>query len=334
MTERRQATLLPEGNEPTSTPRDRRLADGGVEAPEPGVLTGAEMRDTGAAAESPALAALLAQFKRLAAPLTEIAAIKPSTTDAAERIEQALGRLPPGATIGSVLDELRGKIEGALMEQRRAHSEGFRRHEAAFIRAARDAGTVLREQNEGWRVGPIEFAFRRGAAQACALYNHEEIVRWTVVRDVSDLEKIQQQGRAMLDRAHVSLPDDLLIAVIWDAYAHARVARAAARIPSPDTVPVLDFYRELRIALVRHDLEGKRPEAKLAHAEMPKWAFLHTLDRYRDLGAAVPPERRLGFQTGSQAESMRGRCVTLNGLDAAQQYKEFCYVLPPRAAAP
>ncbi|MGI8855453.1 MAG: hypothetical protein ACR2JW_06865 [Thermomicrobiales bacterium] len=296
-------------------------------------MADAAMPDADENVAQPALAVVLSQLRRLYAPLTEIGTVRPAAADAADRIERVLRRLPPGAMIGAAIDELRGQLESALAEQRRVNIEAFGLHEAAFIRAAREAGIALREQNAGWRVGPIEFVFRRGAAQACAMYNHEEIVRWTAVADVSDLDKIVQRGQALLDRARASLPDDLLIAVIWDAYVTARAARAAARAHSPDTVPVLDFYRDLRFALVRHDLAGKRPETKLAHAEMPKWAFLYHLDRYRALSAEMPTERRLGFQTGSQAESTRGRCVTLNGLDAAQEYKEFCHLLPPRVVA-
>ncbi len=332
MTEGWQVTLLPD-DEPLDTQPDPRLSDDVGGGAEPPAMTEAEMLDMDDTAGQPALAVVLSQLRRLYAPLTRIGTVRPTAADAADRIEQALGRLPPGAAIGAAIDELRGQLEDALAEQRRVNIEAFGLHEAAFIRAAREADTALREQNSGWRVGPIELAFRRGAAQACAMYNHEQIVRWTAVADVSDLDKIVQRGQTLLDRARASLPDDLLIAVTWDAYAAARAARAAARTHSPDTVPVLDFYRDLRFALVRHDLAGKRPETKLAHAEMPKWAFLYNLDRYRALSAETPTERRLGFQTGSQAESTRGRCVTLNGLDAAQEYKEFCHVLPPRGVA-
>ncbi len=333
MTEGWQVTLLPD-DEPSGTEETAQSPDGVAGAAEPGTIAEAEMLETDAAASQSALAAVLQQFKRLDKPLAEISAVKPASADAAEQIQRALRRLPQGATLGAAIDELRIQLEDALAEQQRAYTEAFGRHEAAFIRAARDAGVTLREQNAGWRVGPIEMAFQRGAARARALYNHEEIVRWTAVADVSDLDKIRQRGTLLLDRARASLPDDLLVSVMWDAYVAARSARTAARTPSPEVIPVLTFYRELRVALVRHDLEGKRLEAKLAHAEMPKWAFLYHLDRYRDLGAAVPVEQRLGFQTGSQAESTRGRCVTLNGLDASQEYKEFCHVLPPRGIAP
>jgi hypothetical protein len=332
MAEGWQVTLLPD-DESLGTDEDPQSSDDAEKGTELLTGTAPETSEMDVVTAQSPLAAALAQFKRLTAPLTETGAVRPAAADAPERIERALGRLPPGETFGAALDELRSQLESAVAEQRRAHAEAFGRHEAASIRAAREAGIALREQNAGWRIGPIELAFRRGAARACALYNHVEIVRWTAVADVSDLDKIMQKGATLLDRARASLPEDLLVSVMWDAYVAARTARAALRTSSRDVIPILDFYRDLRIALVRHDLDGKRPETKLAHAEMPKWAFLYHLDRYRDLGAAVPAERRLGFQTGSQSESARNRCVTLNGLDAAQEYKEFCHVLPPRGIA-
>lgn len=333
MTEEWQATLLPEDREPSDAQEDPRSSDDAVGMMEPRAIieTEEEMLDEGTAADQPALAIVLAQFKRLSAPLTEIGAVRPAAADAAERIERALRRLPPGTVIGAAIDELRGQLESAVMEQRRVYTEAFGRHEAAFIRAVQGTDIAIREQNDGWRIGAVELEFRRGAARARALYNHEEIVRWSTVADVSDLEQIEKKARTVLERA--TLPDDLLVAVIWDAYARVRAARITARRPSPDVVPVLDFYRELRIALVRYDLD-KRPAAKLAHTDMPKWSFLYNLDRYRALGTAVPVDRRLGFQTGSQAESARRNCVTLNGLDATQEYKQFCHLLPPPVTAP
>lgn len=88
------------------------------------------------------------------------------------------------------------------------------------------------------------------------------------------------------------------------------------------------------MALVRHELEGQPPDRKLRWGELPRWAFLYNLDRYRALGAAVPEARRLGLQTGSQQES-RGFGMVVNGLDAQQDYKTMSFVVPaaPRAAS-
>lgn len=331
MAEERQATLLPEENEPSDEQQETQsFTDLGEEA-EPQALTMEESLETDATTALSALAAVLAQFKRLGAPLTTIGAVRPAAADAAEQIETALRRLPSGEAIGATVDSLRVELRAALERQQRVYTEEFRRHEAAFIHAVQETESPVREQNDGWRIGAVELEFRRGAARARALYNHEEIVRWGRVTEVSDLEQIEKKARAVLERA--TLPDDLLVAVVWDAYTRTRAARMTARRPSADVVPVLEFYRELRIALARYDLD-KRPAANLAHADMPKWSFLYNLDRYRALGAAVPADRRLGFQTGSQAESARSRCVTLNGLDATQDYKEFCHLLPPRVTVP
>jgi hypothetical protein len=90
-------------------------------------------------------------------------------------------------------------------------------------------------------------------------------------------------------------------------------------------VPLVDFYRQLRLTLVRRDL-GQRPDKKLSYVEFPQWAFLYNLDRYRSLSSNIPRETRLVVQTGSQQETQRFGMIT-DGLDARQDYKVVCYVL-------
>jgi hypothetical protein len=63
---------------------------------------------------------------------------------------------------------------------------------------------------------------------------------------------------------------------------------------------------------------------------MPLWAFLYNIDRYRVLaGEAVSP--RLGFQSCAMREVQDGRGVTINGLDAAGDYRRVCYVTGPES---
>jgi len=86
----------------------------------------------------------------------------------------------------------------------------------------------------------------------------------------------------------------------------------------------------VRVALVRRELAREQPDKKLRWGELPRWAFLYNLDRYRALGAAAPDAGRLGLQTGSQQES-RTIGVVVNGLDAHQDYKTMCFIVPVRA---
>lgn len=287
-----------------------------------------EYREPDDTADTAGLESILSEYRKLGRQILALGAIKPAAADAVEQVEKALNRLPPGETIGRAIDELRPQLNDALARTLQERVRGFRHIESAFIQQVRDRGEYIREQNEGWRIGPLEFEFRRSVAQARALYNHEELVRWTAVADATDLEKIEARGRALLERS--ALPDDLLIAVLWDAYLRARAEHGAQRRQAPEIVPILAFYAEVRIALVRADLRSKRPDGKIAHAEMPRWAFAYNLDRYRALGSHVPEEQRLGFMTGSQSESTRRQCVTLNGLDASQDYKQMCHVLVSR----
>ncbi|WP_373061006.1 hypothetical protein [Gemmatimonas sp.] len=90
-----------------------------------------------------------------------------------------------------------------------------------------------------------------------------------------------------------------------------------------------EFQREVRVELVRTALTGGpgAPARRITRTEMPQWAFLYNVDRYRRLGGGVPSEHRLAFQTGGQSES-REYAMVLNGLDAQGAYKKYCYVHP------
>jgi len=88
---------------------------------------------------------------------------------------------------------------------------------------------------------------------------------------------------------------------------------------------MLDFYKEVRIALIRNCLV-KKPTSKIdKYLDFPLWAFLYNLDIYRSL--EIPIEQKLGFQTGSQVESSKG--LVINGLNPQDDYKVMCYVIPP-----
>ena len=92
-------------------------------------------------------------------------------------------------------------------------------------------------------------------------------------------------------------------------------------------MPLPDFYRGVRVALVRSELADQAPEKRLRWAELPRWAFLYNLDRYRAHVTEVSEGQRLGLQTGSQQESRQFGMV-VNGLDAAQDYRTMCFIVP------
>ena len=272
----------------------------------------------------------LAQFGKVVQPLVAVTKVKASAPDALESLEAALKRLSSGETFGQALEEARGSIERAVEETRRERVLAFKRIEADFVRAAQHARKSLREQNDGWRIGMLELQFKRKHAQARARYNHEVVVDWMAIGRREDLDKLETEAEGKL--AAAAFPDEMLTAVFWDAYAQERQRRTMEGKARAEQIPILDFYREVRATLVRHELAGQKPDKRLQHVDLPRWRFLYNLDRYRAIVLGLPEGQRLGLQTGSQQEVARGLGLSVNGLDATLDYKTMCYVIAPSRA--
>ena len=268
---------------------------------------------------------LQAEYRRLVAPLGAVAKLKAADPRALERLDAALKRLPTGETLGQALDDLRERTTRFLDTARRERIDAFRPLEAEWVRAAREAGKGLRERSGGWRVDLLELGLQREQARARFFYNREALTPWSPLGSAADLAALEERALALLHG--VAFSDEMLAAVFLDAYEGERTVRQRGGKGRPEAVPLPDFYRGVRVALVRHELAGQGPEKKLRWAELPRWAFLYNLDRYRALGAAVPEAQRLGLQTGSQQETRQFGMV-VNGLEATQDYKTMCFVVP------
>jgi len=272
-----------------------------------------------------ALPQLQAEYRRLVGPLGALAKIKPNDPRALERLAATLKRLPSGDTLGPALDDLRGRTERFLETARRERIAAFRPLEAEWVRAARADGKHLRERSGGWRVDMLELGLQRDQARARFFYNREALTPWSPLGGAADLAALEERARALLNGA--TFPDASLAAIFHDAYAGERAARERQSKGRAEVVPLPDFYRGVRVALVRSELAGQAPEKKLRWVELPRWAFLYNLDRYRARAAEVPEGQRLGLQTGSQQESRQFGMV-VNGLEAAQDYRTMCFVVP------
>jgi hypothetical protein len=265
---------------------------------------------------------IVAEFRKVVAPLRAIAELKPRQPDILDKLDQALARLASGESVGKTVEALRAKGREVIARGRRQRVEEFKRIEAEFIRRSRDENHVVRESAEGWRLGPLELQVRREQAQCRTLYNREVLLDWSRVATLDDIQQISAKSLELLKKW--LLPESTLADSFWEAYEECRARRRAAEKGNPDVVPLLDFYRELRLALARHDL-AQRPDKKFSYPEFPKWAFLHNLDVYMSRSSSLPADRRLTLQTGSQQETRRIGMV-VNGLDARQEYKAVCFI--------
>ncbi len=278
---------------------------------------------SGPQGEKAAVQQLLAEAKKLAGPLQAIGAITPGSADTLDKLEQALKKLPAASAMAEAVDGLRRRAESAIARYRRERVEAFRRTEAEFIKSARSEGTQVREQAEGWRIGPVELRMKREQAQCQALYNREVVVGWTKISGLQDMERLQRTALDALNKA--AIPDEEMQTRFVDAYDEALLHRQKQNNVSPGRVPLLEFYLELRLTLARADL-ARNPEGALHHVEFPKWAFLYNIDRYRRIAASLPADERLNLQTGSQQES-RHLGVLVNGLDPLSDYSVVCFIL-------
>lgn len=253
------------------------------------------------------------------------AVIKLKTGDAEvlDQLAKALKNLPPAEDITQAVEELRGKGKTVVEMARQQRADGFKRCETAFIRQAREEGKSIREFTQGWRVGPLELQVKREEARASFLYNGESVLKWQAISSADDLLTMEEKALKLLEQ--VALPEDILVNIFWEAYREA--GRRKTKGLNQSLVLLADLYREVRIALIRHSLNGKTPQKKLTqYTEFPKWAFLYNLDLLRALGATVPAEQRLVLQTGSMNEVSKGKGFVVNGLDAMNEYKVMVYV--------
>lgn len=277
--------------------------------------------------EQEELKTLQKAWRDVARPFERLAKIKPTGAEWVSKVGAASKDLPPTDLVATALGDLRTKLEQLLHRTTKARREKFGMLQAEFIRNKRNEKVAIKEVANGWRVGMLELQFRPEQSQARALYNHEEIVKWSGFASALDIEAITKKANDLLLRGE--LEADLRVDVLGRAYESARMDREQKRATNPAVVPILDFYRATRIELVRQELAGKSPDRPLQFGEFPRWRFLFNLDRYRAQGN-VGSEKRLVLQTGSQAEQQKGMGLVTNGLNAVEDYKVFCFVTKPK----
>jgi hypothetical protein len=271
-------------------------------------------------------------IRDITSPLLQVAKVKAVVRGRTlDDLEAALQRLPPTATVAGAVDEIRQRLATLVGRMKQARASAFGQIENTFIKQARQAKRSVKELNEAWRVGPLEIQMRRERGQVRIQYNREEVLGWMPVENPEELEDQFKKAESKL--AGLELPSEVRAEVFWKAYEFLRRENEAKGATSPGRIPILDFYRRVRVELVGHELQGRAPDRKLTYTEMPRWAFVYNLDRYRDQGA--DGDHRVALETGSSDQQSKGLGLTTNGLEATNDYKTFCYVVAvaPRSKA-
>ncbi len=108
---------------------------------------------------------------------------------------------------------------------------------------------------------------------------------------------------------------------MWETCEFLKSAQAKREQFNVQSVPAVDFLKELNVVLYRKSLQKKSPKLK----DTSKWVFLYNIDLYYSNLREVPSGKRLSLEAGSQMEISKGKGILLNGLDAGQDYKVYCY---------
>ncbi|NLY42549.1 MAG: hypothetical protein GX066_00945 [Clostridiaceae bacterium] len=249
--------------------------------------------------------------------------IKTNDVNVLEKLEKFLKEIPEPDVLSCALYENVDIVKKTLDEIKSNRSQSFKRIEAEYIRSLKTEGKVYREKARGWRIGCLEINTAPELSKIRILYNGEVLINWTYVSSKEDIVALEKKALNMLDSQLI--PEEELIESFWDAY-----QQAVSKNKSTDSrlVPIKEFYKEVRITLIRRYLESKKIAAKLdKYVEFPLWAFLFNLDKYRALGKSIPENKRLALQTGSMQETSHGKGLVVNGLNPDEDYKMMCYVV-------
>jgi hypothetical protein len=285
--------------------------------------------------EESTLKSLQQDARQLSKLFEPLAKIKSSDAEVLIALERAIATLPAGEHVARVVEEMRERASQALSSAREARAANIGRHEAAYLHELRANSTPVRESGDGkWRIENLELEVQKESSRARLLYNHEVVVSWKAIGSVEDLKKLLAEGARKLEAA--AIPEGLLPEIIWEAYESlSRTNKPAApRETSGKRVKLVDLYPEVRVVLTRRELRSGKADKRLANTEMPKWAFLFNLDRYRRLLPSLSVNRRLTFETGSQQDHAKGLAMAVNGLDPTAEYKSFCFVYIGSTSAP
>ena len=269
-------------------------------------------------------------IRKLIKPLRQVADKKLTKMPTADEIEKLAAAIPSGATLAEAVETQKRQLMQVVADVRKTRAETFRRVVSEFIRELKASGEATTETADGWQIGPVELQLKVERGEARATYNKAPISpasRWAVVTTKQDLADLRADAMKMLKSAEERFSDDLIKQLMMDAYRTAVAGRREAKTPRAELVPIVDLHRAFRIALVAHELEGQKPDKTLGSASMPRWCFLHILDRYQQLSGRLNAKERLVYQTGAQAEQAKGIGYMLGGLDPQHRYRVYCHVL-------
>lgn len=240
--------------------------------------------------------------------------------EALDLFDNIVKKMPPGQTLGNRVEELRKKSNEIIRELMRVRIESFQRGVTKFVNDSRDNGSFVKQTSDGWRIDQFEYVLKTEVAKVCLLYNREIIIPWHSVGSSEDLEKLKNKAIGLLKKFEIDF-DEMLTAFV-DGFKEAVRRRKQANLSTESPIDIHDFIREFRIALLRNQLTGKLGK-ELKYADLPEWALLYNLDRYKMNMSNIPENKRFILSVPSQKTQSEGKSVLLGGLDYKRDYEYF-----------
>ena len=252
-------------------------------------------------------------------PLQKLCKINLAKPEKLEDFDKLIRALPTGEILGNALNEWVRKVQDSLRVEQATRKNEFGRIFSDFIRLQKDANIKTREFTNSWRVGLLEVELRPEYAQVRCRYNEQVLNKWTPITKLEDFKSLYDSTSDKIRKCEIPFP--ILRDAMWEAYEYVRSKQNVSMF-NRQSVPAKEMIKELKVVLYRKSLERKAPRLK----ETSDWVFLYNVDLYFSKLREIPSDKRLSLEAGSQLEISKGKGIILNGLDAGQDYKIYCYL--------
>lgn len=259
----------------------------------------------------------LNDLKKLLAPIVQATKVDLKAPDSVEKLRRLLEKFPDP----SAYEDAKNVLQDSIAKLASSHMTHFRKALTGFINDAKANGDSVREGDNAWRVGSIELQLKANDPEVRFLYNKEVVLDWQTAHSRKELDAVHEQAVKLLADAELSDRQ----AIFREALQRLVAFRKYKGELSAERVPINDFYKEVRSELLRKAMQTKGAARKPITSDFPLWMFLYNFDRHlREQNGNF----HMFVETGSQADTSKGMALILNGLDARNDYKQYCFVKP------
>ncbi len=262
------------------------------------------------------------EYQQIYRPYQALTKIKLNKSDGFEKFDRALGELPSDDVFCKRMNEWRNKITSLIASEKNRRQESFGKLFNDFVRGLRSSRSIpVREfSTTKWRIGQFEINLRPVQSQVTFSYDNELIKNWTTVLSVDDMNQLYSSMENKLKECEINW--QIFCDALWDAYECLKKKQEIDGISNYQSVPIKEIIKETMVVLYRYSLDKKIARLK----DESKWIFQYNLDLYFTRSKDIPSGKRVSRESGSQDEIRKGKGLMLNGLNADDDYKIFCYL--------